>query len=243
MEITSTPEIKLEALDAQIWDNSKRANTLIVTFKLLITINVFVIISSYYELELLKDLQAGYYIEDNVIFMSDLRQLIVTSLQLIIYITSIVVFINWFRRAYGNLHRLYGRHILKHNESMALWAWFIPIAWFFWPVQIMNEIWKWAQLKIKQFDPSYMIKNGGLLIGLWWTLFILSNFIGRYAIKAAFKDETIEQLIESSRVTLFTDIMHIPEALLVILIVSQLSQFETKLKEEVIQAGGNIVYK
>lgn len=243
MEETTIPQIELETPPIQIKDNSKRAKNLKLTFQILIGINVFVILSTYLEIELLKDLRDGYYIDENTIFMSDLRQFVIMSFQMIIYITSIVLFLNWFRRAYGNLHRLYGRNILRHKESMAVWSWIIPIAWFFWPVQIMNEIWKNTQLKIKQFDPSYIIKSAGWLIGLWWALFILSNFVGRYAFKAAFKEDTIEQLIESSQATLFTDILHIPEAYLVILIVTQLSQFETKLKDEVQKAGGTVVHK
>ena len=96
-------------------------------------------------------------------------------------------------------------------------------------------------MKIKQFDPTYVMKNGELIIGLWWALFIISNFIGRYVLKTAFKQDTIEQLIESSQVTLISDIMQIPEGLLVILIVYRLSKMETKLANEVKKSGGNVV--
>ncbi len=117
---------------------------------------------------------------------------------------------------------------------MAVWSWFIPIIVLFRPVQIMNEIWTETQEKIKKYDSNYILKSGGLIIGLWWTLFIISNFIGRYVLKTAFKkDETIEQLIEGSQAILISDIMQIPEALLVILIVFQLSKMELKLAEEV----------
>lgn len=243
MEETTKTQIVLETPSIEIWDNSKRAKNLKIIFWILISLTALGIISGYIELQLLKSAQAEFFIDEEEAVMSDLRQGLIAILQLGIYITSIVVFLNWFRRAYGNLHRLYGRHYLKHKESMALWAWFIPIIWFFRPVQIMNEIWKETQLQIKKLDPSYLIKSGGLLIGLWWALFILSNFIARYVFKTAFKDDTIEQLIENSQATMLSDVMQIPEALLVILIVTQLSQFENKLTEEVKKAGGNIVYK
>ena len=223
----------------EIWDNSKRAKNLIIIFWVLTGLTLIGIISGYFELQLLKNAQIGIYASESEANASDLRQGIIGIAQTGIYIASIVLFLNWFRRAYGNLHR-FGINYLKHKESMAVWAWFIPIIFLFRPVQIMNEIWNETQEKIKKFDSIY---NGGLIIGLWWTLFIISNFIGRYVMKTAFKDETIEQLIEGSQAMLISDVLQIPEALLVILIVFQLSKMETKLAKEVKKSDGNIVYK
>jgi hypothetical protein len=225
----------------EIWDNSKRAKILMTIFWILTGLTIVGVISGYFELEILKNFQKGIFITEKEANASDMRQFVIGLLQTGIYITSIVVFLNWFRRAYGNLHRL--RSYLNHKESMAVWAWFIPIIFLFRPVQIMNEIWNKTQVNIKKLDSTYHIKSGGLLIGLWWTLFIISNFIGRYALKTAFKDETIEQLIENSQAILISDIIQIPEALLVILIVFQLSKMESKLAEEVKKHGGEIVYK
>jgi hypothetical protein len=57
------------------------------------------------------------------------------------------------------------------------------------------------------------------------------------------EQDTIEQIIESSKAVLIADVMQIPEALLVILIVFKLSKMEMKLAEEVKKSGDNIVYK
>ena len=226
----------------EIWDNSKRAKNLIIIFWVLIAGLSIGLISSYIELNLLKNIQLGEYTDENEYNSNDTRQGIIAIIQIGIYITSAVLFLNWFRRAYGNLHRIGIRH-LKHKESMALWTWFIPIIVLFRPVQIMNEIWNTTQEKIKKYDTSYLIKNGTLGIGLWWTLFIISNFIGRYAIKNAFKQNTIEQLLEYSQVMMVSDFMQILEALLVIWIVLQLSKMETRLAHEVKKSGGIIIYK
>jgi len=235
--------IKEEPIEKlEIWDNSKRAKTVMIIFWILTGLTVIGIVSGYFELEILKNAQQGEFISDKEANASDIRQMIIGLLQTGLYIASIVVFLNWFRRAYGNLHRI-GITYLKHKESMAVWSWFIPIIDLFRPVQIMNEIWTETQEKIKKYDSNYNLKSGGLIIGLWWTLFIISNFIGRYVLKTAFKDETIEQLIEGSQAILISDIMQIPEALLVILIVFQLSKMELKLAEKVKKSGGNIVYK
>ena len=243
MEETTNDVIKEESTQKlEIWDNTKRAKTLITIFWILTGLTVVGIISGYLELEILKNAQEGEFVSEEKANANDIRQIIIGLIQTGLYVASVVVFLNWFRRAYGNLHRL-GITYLKHKESMAVWAWFIPIIVLFRPVQIMNEIWTETQEKIKKFDSNYEIKSGGLIIGLWWTLFIISNFIGRYVLKTAFKDDTIEQLIEGSQAILISDVMQLPEALLVILIVSLLSKMELKLANEVKKSGGNIVYK
>ena len=50
-------------------------------------------------------------------------------------------------------------------------------------------------------------------------------------------------LADAYMATLISDIIQIPEALLVIIIVYKLSKMETKLAEEVEKSGGNIVYE
>ena len=215
----------------ELKDNSGRAKTVMTIFGVLTGLTLIGLLAGYNELQILEKAQFGEYVSEQEANISDMMQGIIGLVQLGLYIASVVVFLNWFRRAYGNLHRV-GINYLKHKESMAVWTWFIPIVWFYRPVQIMNEIWTETQGKIKKFDASYVIKNGGLIIGLWWTLFIISNFIGRYVLKTAFKQDTIEQLIESSKATMISDIMQIPEALLLILIVYKLSKMESKLAEE-----------
>lgn len=231
-------EINQEKNQIEIKDNSKRAKTLLTVFWVLTGLTLIGLLTGYNELQILKKAQIGDYVSEEEANLSDLLQGIIGFVQFGLYITSVVVFLNWFRRAYGNLHRV-GMNYIKHKESMAVWTWFIPIISFYRPVQIMNEIWTATQERIKKFDPTYVIQSGGLIIGLWWTFFILSNFIGRYVLKTAFKQDTIEQLIESSEAILISDILHIPEALLIIFIVYKLSRIETKLADKIKKSGGN----
>jgi len=226
----------------KIWNNAKRAENLLVVFWILTGLSIIAIVSSYLQLELLKKAQLGEFITEDQANTNDLRQQVIGILQTILYIVSVIVFLNWFRRAYGNLLRL-GIKGVNHKESMAIWSWIIPIISLFRPVQIMNEIWNKTQEKIKTYDPSYLIKNGEWLIGLWWTLFILSNLVGRYILKTAFRQDSIDGFIISSQAQLISDAIQLSEALLVILIVSQLSKIELKLMKEVKRAGGIIVNK
>lgn len=241
MEQTNILERNIELAQVTIWDNSRRVKQLMVVFWILVGMTVIGVLSDYMELELLKAIQSGIALDQEEISANDLRQGVIAILQTGLYIASIIVFLQWFRRAYGNLHRL-GINYLRHKESMAIWAWMIPIICVFRPVQIMNEIWKETQKGIKKYDSTFSIKNGELIIGLWWTLVIITNFIGRYLLKTAFKQDTIEQLIESSQASIVSDVLQIVEALLIITIVSKISKFETRLANEIENSGGAIVY-
>ncbi len=232
---------KAEAKKIEIRDNSKRARTLLIVFGILIGLTLFELLLIYNELQVLKNTQIGEYAPKGKVSLNDLRKEIVGLIQSVFYIASIVVFLNWFRRAYGNLHRV-GVN-LNYKESMAVWTWVIPIIFLYRPVLIMREIWIETQKKIKEFVPTYIIKKGGLIIGLWWALVIVSNFIGRYVLKFVFKQDTIQQLIKYSEATLISKMIQIPEALLVIFIVYKLSKMETKLADEVKKIGGNILHK
>ena len=212
-------------------DNSRRARTLILVFWIFIAITVIAVISDYLELQLLKRIMFGALVTEETTEANDLRQGVMGILQTGIYIATVIVFLLWFGRAYANLGRLGVR--LQHKRGMAFYAWIIPFACLFWPVQIMKEIWSKTQGVIRKKDPFYIISSGSLAIGFWWLLFVFSNFIGKYVISTSWNSETIEDYIRSTEAYLVSDLLQIPEALLVIFIVSRVSGMENRMLEEV----------
>ena len=105
------------------------------------------------------------------------RHGLVTMIQMGVYILAAVVFIRWFHRAYKNLPTM-GIEKLAHGTSMAIGAWFIPIASLVWPKQNADEIWKGS-------DPSLTPDRSGewsrgkvpAFLGLWWLTFIASGLL------------------------------------------------------------------
>lgn len=224
------PYLLIESNDA-LRDNSKRAKTLLNTFIILIIITILGLVVSFNELRLLQNIKNDDYISEEEANFSDTLQSVFGFVQFGIYIISIVFFLNWFRRAYGNLHRL-GVMGLRYKENRAVWNWFIPIICLFAPAQIMSEIWKVTQLQIKRFNPGYVIRNGTPLIGIWWTLYIIDGIIGRYLLKSSLRQNTIEDLIESSQMMIVSDFLFLLEALFVIILVNKISKMESILAKE-----------
>ena len=96
----------------------------------------------------------------------------------VLWILNSVFVIQWFRRAYFNLHTLRpeGR---RYSEGMAAGCWWIPIANWFIPYQIMSDLWEGsrevlpsAELEKLQFDQKYK------LVSLWWGLYVGSSLAG-----------------------------------------------------------------
>lgn len=235
-ESNESREPKLE-----IWDNSNRARYVLIAFSIFIILNIVGLISSYFEYLLLDKMNQGSLVSEDEILYNDLRQGIIGITQMIIYILTIVFFLNWFRRAYGNLHRI--GISLNDKESMAIWYWFIPIVFLFKPVQIMREIWTKTLDKINTFNSNFRYSSGYLIISLWWALFVFSNVIGKYILKSLFKEDSIDQLMDGSILMMVSSCFEIPEALLVMLIVYRISILESTLAQWIHQEGGDIIQK
>ncbi|WP_284652591.1 DUF4328 domain-containing protein [Flavobacterium terrisoli] len=225
----------------EIWSNAQRSKNLIIAFWLMFGLTLLASVSDYYEIMLLKDMAAGEILSDEVITSSDTRQRVLAIIQMIGMVVSAILFICWFRRAYGNLDRI--KQDPLHSESMAVWSFIIPIICLFRPVQMMYEIWNKTQDKIKELDSNYTIQPNRFSIGVWWFLFIISHFIGRYLMSAAFDDnKTMESIITLSQAYMVSDVLQVIEAFLVIVIINNMADIEAKLADEVNRNGGDVVF-
>ncbi|MCB0401323.1 MAG: DUF4328 domain-containing protein [Flavobacteriales bacterium] len=216
----------------ELKDNSRRAKLAINVFWAIGILNIIAVISGYFEFELLERIRDDgmYSIEEAE--SSDIRQGLIGLLQSGLYITSIVVFLNWFRRAYANLHRA-GIKNLDHSESMALWSFFIPIISLFRPYKIAREIAVETKSKLTELIPEYKPSLNLSLIGFWWALFIITNYVGQFAFKSAVKSDTVDQMIASSQAYMISDFLDIPAAIVTLLMIKNISQHESLLFENI----------
>jgi len=211
-------------------DNSKRAKLAINIFWAICIMNLIAIFSGYLEYEMLVNIKNVEFVSDEETLANDLRQGIVGIIQTGFYIASMVLFLNWFRRAYGNLHRL-RLNRLEYTESMAVWSFCIPFVNLFRPYKIAREIAVETQANLKAIISDYRASSAIPIVGLWWTLFILTGIVGNIALKTIFKDDTIEQLITSTQAYMISDLLDIPAALVTLVMIKQISKEEALLLE------------
>jgi hypothetical protein len=223
----------------EIKDNSTRGKVLIYVFWGLIIFSILHIIYSFFEYRSLvnNDLTTVF---DSYSSITPIVYAVIAISQFILLITSIVVFIMWFRRAYGNLHRM-GISKLEYNEPMAFWSWIIPFVFLVVPVKIMMEICAKTQENVKKLNPKFKIENINFAITLWWIFFLGTHFLERILFTGFELAETRNELINEARTYMITDSLTVIEAFIVIFIVTKISKVEDMLKEEVKQRLGVVM--
>ena len=184
--------------------------------------------SSYLQLDLLYDLKAGIFATDEVLTANDLREQIIAVIYLIAMVICAVFFIQWFRRAYYNLQVRTGT--CEHSDGWAAGSWFVPIISLFRPYHIMKELdHKTSQLITKLSGKE--VTTNSVLIGFWWTLWIITNYLGNYVLKMGFKEETLDNFISSTKIEMINSFLGIPLAVLAYLVVQNYAQKEADLVE------------
>ncbi len=207
--------------------NEQRARNAQILIGMVLFFEIVSMVSSYLQLDLLKSLELGVYVTDDVLEQNDSREQIVALLYLIVFIISVVTFIQWFRRAYYNLNI---RTSANHSEGWAAGSWFVPILSLFRPYQIMKEMWTKTDSLIKWEKPEY-IKTSPGIIGIWWALWILSGYIGNYALKRAFRGDTIDDFIDATWADMAVSALGIPLAIVTWMMIKMYSNKEALLSE------------
>ena len=148
----------------------------------------------------IRDRDLGGTYSDEELNSNDLRVQIVSIVFLVVYVVSAVTFIQWFRRAYYNLHTRV-KH-LDHTEGWAAGGWFVPILNLFRPYTIMTELYNETNRLLSKGTEGYR-KRETMGMTIWWVLWIIWGFADRISTRLTLKAETIEELTSSTEMAMF----------------------------------------
>ncbi len=212
--------------------NGQRAKNAIIVIWIILVLDVLSLISGYFQYDLLKTVVNGGFISPVQATLNDLREQIIAILYLLASIVSAITFIQWFRRAYFNLH-LHVEYLL-HPEGWAAGSWFVPIVSFYRPYQIMKELYEESiellekrGIRIPDISMSY--------ISIWWAFWILSSIFGQIILRITLKSNTVDDYIFTTICSMIQNIVNIPLALLAIQVIKNYAKLEPhlfELKEE-----------
>lgn len=211
-------------------DNSKRATWLITIFWCIILTNIVAALSGYMELELLEKIEndSNYTIRE--IELNDIRQMVVALLQTALYVATIFLFLNWFRRAYGNLHRLKMRS-LQYDEVWSVWGFVVPIISLFYPYRIARELNDHMHSILQKSREDYTLQHHSWIVEAWWVMYLITNYAGTYGMRTAFKGDTLAELILSGKAFMVSDFGDAISAFLALYLVMKISEKEKVLYE------------
>jgi len=213
----------------QLKPNAQRAKNAITLIWIVLTFEIVAFVSGYFQYDLLQVVANGGEISTQTANSNDTREQIISVIYIIFYIISAVTFIQWFRRAYFNLHQKVTN--LSHSEGWAAGSWFVPIVNLYKPFQIMKELYKETKevlVKTGINDCTSLTTN---LLGWWWTLWILNNIIGQFVFRYSMKAVTIDELTVSTIAGMIGNIAGIPLALITIKVITDYSKVEQLLNE------------
>jgi hypothetical protein len=210
-----------------IKDNTKRSKDVLIAFAILAGIDIISILLGLYQNKALAKYDIGEYSEENFNILDSVVS-ILGVVQFVCIIIVIVLFIKWFRRAYGNLIRL--NVIMEYSENQVVWGYFIPFINWVRPAKTAKEIYIKTQKIIKTYQESLIVDKDTNLITLWWIIYLINGVISRVASKNIQRAETIDAYIEANTIYIFSDVWDILSIGLAILVVQKISKLELILK-------------
>ncbi len=207
-------------------DNSQRADIATKVFWAIALVNTIAVISGYFEYELLIRIRDGLDYTDAEAESNDLRQMLIGLAQSVLYIASMVVFIQWMRRAYYNLAQ--ARYVsAEDKDSWVIWSFAIPFYNLYRPYQIAKEILVKMVSYLNRRNPDNRLTYSTTILGFWWACFLISNVFNRFAFKSAFKDNTIDQIVTSSGAYLLSDSFDVIAVVVTAYMIKYVSSFES----------------
>lgn len=222
--ITTTEDKQLS-----IKPNADRAKNAIIAVLVVMSLDIISGLSSVMQLDLLNDVSNGVAVSDETFAANDLREQAIGYVYLVAFIVSAVFFILWFRRAYYNLQVRTGN--CQHSDGWAAGSWFVPIISLYRPYQIMREL-ATETSSLLSIASGKEVKSDTDTIGIWWALWIITNYIGNYIFKNIFSGETIENLTDSTILQIVNAVIAIPMALVTVSMIKKYAAKETALTQE-----------
>jgi hypothetical protein len=135
---------------------------------------------------------------------NDLREGAVGGLQALVTITAAIVFGRWILLAHRNLPAL-GAENLDVRPGWAIGWFFIPVANLWKPYQAMRTLWK-ASRDARKWN----LEDSTWILPVWWTLWLVSSFLGNYLMRNTFGEESIQRLTMTTQVAIANCIVDVP---------------------------------
>ena len=209
--------------------NGQRAQNAIILIWIVLAVGIVSLISSYFQYDLLQTVASGEEISTERATANDSREQIIGIIELTVYLISAVTFIQWFRRAYFNLHSKV--NYLSYSESWAAGSWFIPIVNLYRPFQIMKELFHETKELLMKKGLIVKEKLTTTSLIMWWTFWIVSSLLGQFIFRYSMEAETVDDFTVSTVASMIANIITIPLALFTIKIIKDYSNVEHLLNE------------
>jgi hypothetical protein len=154
---------------------------------------------------------------------NDSRQQTIGFLYLGVYIATAVVFLRWIHRANLNC-RGFGAAGMKFSPAWSIGCYFVPFLNLVRPYQAMKEIWQ-----VSLNPAQWTTQIGSALLGWWWTLWLISGFLGQMSFRMAMRVDSPSSLEAATTVSILSSLVEIPLIFVAFSMVSKISAMQRNL--------------
>ena len=212
LESTSTVNTSLEHLYKY---QNLGALTAIITVLLLFGVvgSVAETLASYSHLGLLNRMRSGMQVTQAEASANAARLVSISSAAMVLLIVNAISFGIWIVRAHKNL-RAFGITDTTFTPGWALGWFFVPIANFVRPFQAMKELWQASHA-----GAEWSKSSSTNLVNSWWCLWLLSGVYGNVIGRLFTSENSIDEVIMSTKLIMAGYLIHIPLCLLALKLV------------------------
>jgi len=145
------------------------------------------------------------------------REQMIWLFRLALYLFTAVMFGLWIVRANKNVRAL-GAEGLRITPGWAVGYFFIPIVNLWRPYQAMNDLWR-----ASHNPSSWAATAASFILPAWWTLWLLTHFLGQMSFQATMAAEGLVGLQASTYVQMVSHAVDIPLSLVAMALVAQIA--------------------
>jgi len=212
---------------APIKNNLPRANAARIIFYLLTGVSIIMLFSNILQYQLLTDVKNGIAISQETAAANDLRQRIISIINILLLLVSTGLFLVWTYRAYDNLYTL-KKDEMSTTPGWAVGYWFVPVLSLFKPYLVMKEIWDetktYPMHQNEKWDTS-----GGSIVGVWWTCSLLSVFSSYFVIFVFTDRKSLDGLLDLTSAAICSNIILIVAKVVTLVMLNKVIALEKNL--------------
>lgn len=218
---------------------SGRGKVVVGVFGLIILVSLAAAWADLRLIQFIEDVQSGGLADEAEAEQLDEFQANTGIAQLTVYILCGITFLMWSHRAHRNL-AAGGLDELKYTPGWAVGGWFVPFLNLVRPFQVMREVWGGSSAleRGEDYSPWYARASG--LVVAWWTVLLISSAAGRASGRMLLRAETIEEMLTAEQMTLASDLLDIPAAILALLVVQRVTRFQEEARFRIETDGERI---
>ncbi|MFE3827513.1 DUF4328 domain-containing protein [Streptomyces sp. NPDC059092] len=137
-------------------------------------------------------------------------------------LATAVVFLVWFHRVRRNAD-VFDPSAHRMSAGWAIGGWFVPFANFWLPRRVAGDIWA---ASTRPGPDGAAPRVSYALVNAWWTAWVCTLVLGRYASRAYDKAEEAEEVRQAAAALFAVDLLDIAAAVLALLFVRKLTRMQ-----------------